>query len=275
MLDIKLGVCDFALPGYSAGSIKLASQLGFDGMQLGFYSWDRGLTLTQKWFRDYYLEEADKYNIKLPSLLVGDLNIYGMSNPRDSEKGQIAYKMIEMAVETAVYMKMEMVMLPSFYDGFINTPQDFENTIKALSYACKLAEPYGIAVTAENLLPIEQLLIMREKVGAKNFSVFYDSQNYWCFHRIKQAKMLEELIENNLLYPEFHAKDGLGNRDGICLLGDGDSDFPGIMRVLKKANYSGWIHIENGYDKQPLRIMDSQYINIVRKDIEKLKEACK
>ena len=53
-------------------------------------------------------------------------------------------------------------------------------------------------------------------------------------------------------YPEIHVKDGLNKKDSSAYLGEGETDFAGTMEVLKKANYKGWLHLENFYDRKPL-----------------------
>ena len=67
-MDVKYGACEWALPGNGVDSIRMAKDLGLDGLQLGFVSYERGFLLSQKRFRDFYREEADKYDIELPSL---------------------------------------------------------------------------------------------------------------------------------------------------------------------------------------------------------------
>ncbi|MGI6176073.1 MAG: sugar phosphate isomerase/epimerase family protein [Christensenellales bacterium] len=279
MLNVKFGACEFALPGNNVGSIKLAKEIGLQGLQLGFVSDGntRGYKLAQKWFRDYYMEECGKYGIQLPSMAVCEFDTYGLKNPKSTEKGKMAWEVIDLAIDTAAYMKMEMIMMPSFNDGFIETDEDLDITAEALTYACKEAAKHGIVITTENLLTMDKNLELVGKVNQPNLSGFYDSQNYWCNLRWKQVPMLEQLIENDLLYPEIHVKDGIESADSSKMLGQGDTDFYGTMDVLKKHDYTGWIHLENFYDRLPLRERASgyNYIDLAKEDLEILKAACR
>jgi sugar phosphate isomerase/epimerase len=214
-MDVKFGACEWALPGNGVDSIGIAREVGLSGLQLGFVSYERGFLLSQKRFRDFYMDEADKHKIEIPSMAVCEFDNYGLKNPKNTEKGKIAYEIIDLAIEAAADMRMKMIMMPSFVDGFIDTDED-------------------LAITAESL----------EKL--------YD-----------------------ILYPEIHFKDGIGNQNSSRLLGDGDTDFYGTMSFLKKKNYSGWIHLENLYDRLPLRLKSPKnYIDVLKMDLDILKAAC-
>jgi len=272
-MDIKYGACDWALPGNGIDSVRLAKEVGLNGLQLGFVSYERGFLLSQKRFRNYYKEEAEKYEIELPSLAVCEFDIYGLKNPKNTEKGKIVYEIIDLVVEAAADLSMNMIMMPSFVDGFIDTDEDLANTAEALKYACRLAAKYNIIIASENLLTIERNKLLFEKVGEENLKGFYDSQNYKSFLGWEQVPMLEKLYD--ILYPEIHVKDGIGEEGSSRLLGQGDTDFYGTMDFLKKKNYTGWIHLENYYDKLPLRSMSPKnHVDIVKMDLNILKTAC-
>mgnify|MGYP001555949254 CR=1 FL=1 len=90
MMGVKYGACEFALPGNGVDSIRIAKEIGLSGLQLGFVSYERGFLLSQQWFRDYYKEEAEKYGIEIPSVAVCEFDIYGLKNPKHTDKGKIA-----------------------------------------------------------------------------------------------------------------------------------------------------------------------------------------
>lgn len=272
-MNVKFGACEWALPGDGVASIKLAKEVGIEGLQLGFITYERGFLLSQQWFRDYYREEAEKYGIALPSMAICEFDRYGMRNPKGSERGKIAWEIIDLAVEAAADLKMEMIMMPSFVDGFIDTDEDLRNTADALRYACDLAAKYGIVIASENLLTLERNALLFKEVDRKNLAAFYDSQNYKSNLGWEQVPLLEGLYD--ILYPEVHVKDGVGEIISCRLLGEGDTDFAGTMRVLRERDYQGWVHLENYYDRLPLRnLAPDDYISIVKKDLAILKEAC-
>ncbi|BDF04208.1 sugar phosphate isomerase/epimerase family protein [[Clostridium] hylemonae] len=276
MLNVKFGALDFALPGQMVGNIRLAHEIGLDGLELGFLRYqERGFMLGQKWFRDYYLEEGEKYNIEFPSMAVCEFDYCGLKHKVTTEKGRRVREIIDLAIDTAAYMKMEMVMMPSFCDGYIETEEDMNVTAEALTYACKEAAKHDITIATENLLTIEKNLELFQKVGQSNFSCLYDSQNYRVWKNWSQPEMLKQLADNNILYPEIHVKDGIEQSGSSAYLGEGDTDFRGTMKVLHDINYSGWLHLENFYDRMPLCASEETYIDVAKRDLAILKEACK
>ena len=274
-MNVKFGALDFALPGHLVGNIRMAHEIGLEGLELGFVRYqERGFMLGQKWFRDYYLEEADRYDIKFPSMAVCEFDYCGLKNPLTTEKGKRVREIIDLAVDTGAYMKMEMIMMPSFSDGYIETDEDMAVTADALKYACREAAKHGITIATENLLTIEKNLQLFDLVSEKNFACLYDSQNYWNWKEWHQPTMLQQLIDHKLLYPEIHVKDGVNKKGSSAYLGEGETDFAGTIEVLKKADYSGWIHLENFYDRKPLCDTQSSYIDVAKRDLELLRRAC-
>lgn len=75
-------------------------------------------------------------------------------------------------------------------------------------------------------------------------------------------------------YPEIHVKDSLNKKDSSAYLGEGETDFAGTMEVLKKANYKGWLHLENFYDRKPLCDTQASFIEVAKHDLALLKQAC-
>lgn len=273
MMDVKYGACEWVLPGNGIDSMRIAKEIGLSGLQLGFVSYERGFLLSQKRFRDLYMEEADKYGIEIPSMAVCEFDNYGLKNPKTTEKGKIVYEIIDLAVEAAADMHMKMIMMPSFVDGFIDTDEELAITAEALKYACKLAAKHNIIIASENLLTIERNNMLFEQVGERNLRGFYDSQNYKSNLGWEQVPMLEKLYD--ILYPEIHVKDGIGNENSSKLLGQGDTDFYGTINFLKKKNYSGYIHLENFYDRLPLRLKSPKnYVDVLKMDLDILKAAC-
>lgn len=69
-------------------------------------------------------------------------------------------------------------------------------------------------------------------------------------------------------------KDGLNKKDSSAYPGEGETDFAGTMEVLKKANYKGWLHLENFYDRKPLCDTQASFNEVAKHDLALLKQAC-
>ena len=108
----RLAVPEWCLPGDSIFSIKMASELGLDGLQIeaGFY--DTGFKLGHPWVQKLYVEAAAQYGVQLISIVMNDLNNHGLRNGRGTEFGDIAYEGLDIALEAAEAMKIPVLMIP-------------------------------------------------------------------------------------------------------------------------------------------------------------------
>lgn len=271
-MDVKFGAIDFALPGKRIGNIKLASDLGMSGLQIIYITpEDEPFMLDYKWHRDYYLEIGDKYDVRFPSVNVSDFDYTGMLHPKNTEKGKLVYDIIDRTIDMASYMNMQMVLYPSFGDGEIHTEEELEITAEALRYGCDEAAKHGMDVTSENTLPPAMIMKLAKLVDRPNFSISYDTQNYWRVARLDQLEVIDFLHQNDLLYPEIHVKDGIDSVISSQLIGNGNANVMGSLNYLKKIGYNGWLYLENYYSKKPLSEQDSDILRLIKRDVETMK----
>jgi hypothetical protein len=69
-MEVRFGACEWALPGNGVASLKLAKEVGLEGLQLGFITYERGFLLSQRWFREYYGEECGEIRDRVALLSV-------------------------------------------------------------------------------------------------------------------------------------------------------------------------------------------------------------
>jgi len=272
-MKVKLGAVDYSLPGKRIGNVKLVGDLGLTGIQIIYMtSENEPFMLDYKWHRDHYLEMGDKYGVSFPSVNVSDFDFVGMIHSRNTEKGRFVYDTIDRTIDMAAYMKMGMVLYPSFVDGEIRTQEELEITCEALRYGCREAAKHGITVTSENTLSMEWIIRMKKLVDCPNFSISYDTQNYWRVARLSQVEILDFLHKNDLLYPEIHVKDGIDDVISSQLIGNGNANVQASIDYLKKIDYNGWLYLENYYWMLPLRDQGDPF-DLLRQDVERLKTA--
>ncbi|WP_158737164.1 sugar phosphate isomerase/epimerase [Alteribacillus sp. YIM 98480] len=264
---IKKGICIWSLPIEGPYACKLASESGFEGIQLELGTYERGFPLSKKYIQDAYLEMGKTYNIDFPSIAVRELDYYGMTRPDRSQEKQIAKQGIEKAIETARDMDIPIVMLGSFADGEIKNEIDLQNVTACLREACDMAENYNITIGTENVLSVDETKRLFQNVNRANLKLYFDTQNYYLFKGYDTTSMIQEL---HPYFCEVHAKDGKDNISS-CLLGEGDSSFHSSMEELIKSGYTGWINIENYYDLQPLRLEHDDELTLIKKDLDTLK----
>lgn len=266
---IKIGICEWAMPGGGRYGCKIASQVGLEGIELDLGDYERNFPLSHEEMQNAYLEASQQWGIEYPSIAVNALCKYGMINPVRSKKREIAMMAISRAIDTAHALNIPLVQLPSFEDGEIKTEEDFINAAQCLKFACEYAGEKGIKIGTENLLSVEENLKMLETVGCDNLKVYFDTQNYFLFKGYNTVKMFEELVP---YICEIHVKDGNGHMSG-SLLGHGNAGFYEIVEAIKKHNYSGWIQLENYYDQEPLSMENEDPYTLLKEDIKILKDA--
>jgi len=75
------------------------------------------------------------------------------------------------------------------------------------------------------------------------------------------------------LVPTIHVKDGTSQALSGAILGEGTSDFFGVIEYLKKKSFDGWLISENYYNKYPLRDLKIDPADVFFKDMKVLKTA--
>ena len=282
-MDVKLGITQWSLPGNGMCAVRIVADAGLDGLQIELGSYELGYPMAQPRMQDMYLEEAAKYGVSFPSIVLNDINIYPMIADKNSEKYKIGMDMLKIAVGVADRMKVPVVMIPSFLDNEPTTPEGVDRTVEALKYVCELAGEKGIEISSEAPISYVTHLEILDKVGYKNCSIFYDSMNYQLFHGYDERETL--LGYYHKMTPQLHVKDGItanvkGPEDlwtiiSSALLGKGDTGFYDTIKILKEKNYKGWIIIENYYQHLPLRLLNDDQFAIMAQDIQILKDAIK
>lgn len=273
-MDVKLGVCNFCVPGTGIFAPQLVSEAGLDGMSLEFGTFEKGFPLSNRRIQDAYLEAAQEYNIKYCNIGCSGFDFMPFFVHPGHALYQDVKKCLEDAVKAASYLNIPLVFIPTFGVSAINNEEQFNNAVKMFKYVCNLAQDHGIMIGSENTLSAEQQIRLYEKVNCENFGIFYDSNNLFYHKGYDQVEMLEKLYD--YLVPQLHVKDGKAGSFASSLLGEGDTRFYDVIEYLKKRDFTGWIISENLYEEQPLRSLnEGDVYKTFLQDVEILKKAVK
>jgi len=192
--------------------------------------------------------------------------------PEESDpKHELAQKCLLAAIHAADVLQASVIMVPMFGVSTIETEDQFNRTIEMMQFACDAAAAHNIKIGAENVLPVDMQIEMVNRVDRKNFGLFYDSQNFAYNSGKNQVQVLDALYE--YLVPTIHVKDGTSQALSGAILGDGTSDFFGVIEYLKKRSFDGWLISENYYNKYPLRDLKIDPADVFFKDMKVLKTA--
>ena len=267
---ILYGICEWVFPVQGPYFIKMASQIGFDGVELELGTYEHNFPLSNKSVYESYLEEAEKWGISFSALAVNALCQYGMRHPKGSKPRGIAEYAIEKSVETAYAMGIDIIQLPSFDDGYINNQSEFESLIECIKYACRLAQDKGITITTENVLSVDENIKLIHEVNMPNVGVYFDTQNPY----LRKGYYVPDMIRNlRELIVQVHVKDGRDGELSAALLGQGSTDYFRSVQALKETQYQGWIVLENFYDQRPMNNGDQDPFVLIQEDFKILKES--
>jgi sugar phosphate isomerase/epimerase len=272
-MEVKLGICNFCVPGSGVFAPELVAEVGLDGMSIEFGTYSNGFPLSSRRIQDAYNGAREQYGIEYCNIGCSGFDFIPFYAHQGHALYDVVRKCIKDAVNAAVYLKIPLVFIPSFSASTIETEEQFQNAVKMFRYACDLALDKGIMIGSENMMDAPMQIRLCEEVGRNNFGIFYDSDNYFFNKGYDQVEMLEAIYD--YLVPQMHVKDGKRGVLAGSLLGHGDARFNDVITCLKKRNYKGWLIIENLYEQGPLRALDENVYATYGKDVEILKAAVK
>jgi len=273
MMNVKLGICNFCVPGTGVFAAELVSEMGLDGMSLEFGSYEHGWPLSQRKLQDLYLEAQQDYCLEYPNIGCSDGDNVPFFAREDNPLYPAVNEWVTKAVDAAAYMKIPMVFFSNFNASFAATEEDLEHTAKRYRYICDYAGDKGIEIASENPLSVEKQIQLVDMVNRSNFSLFYDSDNYTYFTKYRQVDILQGIYPH--MTRQLHVKDSTKGCIANAVLGTGVADFYDSIAFLKQQNYEGWIILENLYELLPMRHLNEDYFKIMKEDIRVLKDAVK
>jgi sugar phosphate isomerase/epimerase len=272
MESVKIGACDWALPGDGLYAPRIAAEFGLDVLSLKIGLLENNYPIAEDVMQRYYLEEQQRYGIEYCAIALNDFDNFPMHARENTKEYAIARKIMDKGIKAAVGLHASVIQIPNINASKARHEEDLEYLASAFRYICDEAGPHGIQVASENVMPTKEFMILYDLVNRPNFGVYYDSQNYHLHNNYDQVEILEGLYD--FMLPQLHVKDGNGALSG-ALLGKGDTNFYGTMDYLKRRSYNGYILLENYYDRLPLRLENEEQnpYELLKEDISILKEA--
>lgn len=270
MNRIKLGICDWGLPGSGIYATQLASEYGLDALSLKIGLYENDYPITHPEMQKIYLREQQKYGIEYCAIALNDFDNIPMHARQETTNYEIVWDLLKRAVQTAKALGVKVIQVPGFAASEVKTEVDLEHSVRAFQYLCDAAGENGMSVAGENLMRPEEFKEMAERVDRKNFYLYFDSQNYYLFKGYDELEILAGLYP--YMCDQLHVKDGNGAMSG-GLLGTGDSGFYETVSWLKDHDFSGYMLLENYYDQLPLRNQGSSPYDLLKQDIEILRKA--
>lgn len=270
MKKIKIGACDWGLPGAGLYAAQIAASAGLEALSLKIGLYENDYPLTHSEMQEIYLREQQKTGIEYCAIALNDFDNIPMHARPDTPEYGIVWDLLRRAVQTAHALGVQLIQVPGFAASEVKTEEDLEHTARAFRYLCDAAGEHGISVAGENLMTPEEFGALSDRVGRENFYLYFDSQNYQLFRGYSERGILEGLFPR--MCNQLHVKDGSGAMSG-GLLGTGDSGFADTMAWLGGHGFEGYVLLENYYDQLPLRAAGQSPYELLREDIRTLRQA--
>jgi sugar phosphate isomerase/epimerase len=239
-----IAICQWVLPDKKNKAFHQAAQLGLDGMVIDFDTSEEASLLIQD-NRERILEESQETGIYIPTLAVNAFVHKALTKKENhNELKEIAHQ----AIEIAKSMKIPKIQVPSFYESLVHTEDDVYQTSEFLKYCTKLGEKENLIIGSENVMTVEQNLLMIETIDSPHFKLLFDTQNPWRMMS-QDGPMIAKLLKDHVC--EVHAKDSGYNyktkEKTFELLGEGDVNFYGSMKVFCDMKFDAYVVLESPY----------------------------
>ena len=177
MKPAVIGLVDWRTPVKGADAVRLAAQLGAEGIQLDLGGPDRAPWLDSKARLRAVCDALADTGVTPLAVSANLLNDIGIT----AEKGTPAAKQVECvirrALDAAMVIGAKLVFLPSFRCSAIENPAALARTADVLHWACSEAKARGLLLGTENVLPPDRLQQLISAVKSPDLRVVLDTGN--------------------------------------------------------------------------------------------------
>ena len=229
----KVGICDWHIN--SKGDLKafeIASELGFDGVQVTYLPDNKKYDLKLKETRQLYLDASAKFKVEIASMCMGIFNSRSFMTTNETDQW------VRECLQIMPFLKQKIVLLAFFSKSDMkNKPELQKIAVERLKMIAPMAEKLGITLGLETWLNKEEHMRVIDAVGSDAVKVYYDTAN---MNRMGYdvQKEIQWLGKKNAIC-QIHLKEN-GNR-----LGSGKVDFVKVKQALEEIEYKGWLVIES------------------------------
>ena len=247
-MNNKLAYGEWALPVKGIAGMRLASEIGFEGVHLMDYDGEEGyFPLANPKVADMYMDAAEKYNLEISGYHMFSFLRRGyMVEPENSEKGQLARVNLDRAVEICKNMKIPHLMLGAEAWSEPDNAWKYKNFLAHLNYLCDLVEGTDITVSVESYMNVNKTIRMMDDTGNRA-KVCYDLMNPLWFGTGEPLEDIAALKTNRLAL--IHVKDSPEDYQGMCAVTTGVNHIEESVRLLLDMGYDGWFVSENYYNR--------------------------
>ena len=208
------------------------------------------------------LNARDKSGLTIHGLVCADHWQKPLSHPDPKVRGECLESLKTALRDAKTYGATSVLLVPAVVSKEVSYKDAYERSQAEIKKALPLAEELGIKILFENvwnnflLSPVEMARYIDEfespQVGA-----YFDVGNVvrfgWPEHWIEALG--ERIVKLDIKEYSRELQNTKGPRAGFGVeIGEGDCDWPTVMRALEKINYQGWATAEvRGGDRERMK----------------------
>jgi len=225
----KVGVTDWNLRMEGRPeALALAKSLGFDGIQISLSS-GRERTWVGDAVLDRFVAESKRVGLPIGSVCLNVLHRDYLKRDPEGEK-----RIVE-SIPMARRVGVEVILLPFFGQGALQTRAEMDRVADALRDVAPEAAKAGVILGLENTISARDNVRIMERAQSPAVKVYYDVGNSTT-HRFAILEEIRWLGRERIC--EVHIK------DNPHYLGEGSIDIPAVVDALADIGFSDWAHLE-------------------------------
>ena len=229
---LRIGITDWNLKlAAKIEAVTLASQLGFDGVQVscGRRLVDDKLPLDNAGLIADYKSKAAERGIPIDGTCVDRLHDNGLKSDK------LAVRWVSDSIRITKALGTRVLLVPFFGKWALITRDEMDYTADALRDLGPEAERAGVILGLENTISAEDNVRIMERSRSKAVLVYYDVGNstHAGFDVVKEIRWLGK---DRIC--QFHLK------DNPHYLGEGSIPFPAVMAAIRDIGFEGYANLE-------------------------------
>jgi hexulose-6-phosphate isomerase len=184
--------------------------------------------------------------LAVPSICLGALNTFGFKSADPAERAR-AQALIARGVALAGTLGASAVLVPFFGSSKLERPDEIERVVEGMRGVAPVARDAGVVLAVENTLPGPENAALAAAVGSPAVGIYYDTGNALGagYDPVAEVRTLGRALAR------VHFKDYKRGQGGV-MMGQGDVDFPGVVRELDAVGYDGWVILEAASPNDPI-----------------------
>ena len=229
---LRIGVTDWNLKlGAKPEAVALASQLGFDGIQVSFGRRlvDDKLPLDNPELIAHYRELSAQHKIPLDGTCVDKLHDNGLKSDK------LAVRWVLDSIRITKALGTDVLLLPFFGKWAILNPAERDAVGDAVRDLAPEAEKAGVILGLEDTISAEDNVRIMDRARSKNVLVYYDIGNSTKagFDVVKEIRWL-----GKARICQIHLKDNPN------YMGEGTINFTEVVKAIRDIGFTGYCNLE-------------------------------